>query len=221
MRWLEAKGLAASTVRQRLAAARALWAALRWAGATQVDPFADVKPALDKTPAHEKRRPYPAAALARLLELGSPRDAALLLLGAHGGLRVAEICALGPGDVDLSGGVVRVRLGKGGKARTVHCSRRLAEALGRLEPRSDGRLLGLTPQGARAALRRLERRAAVERAKGQAMHALRHSAGTAVYRATGGRLEDVAAHLGHAGLDTARVYVAWSDERLKGAVADL
>ena len=47
-----------ATVRVKLAAARALYAALRWSGATTFDPFADVKPGRDLTPAWEKRQAY-------------------------------------------------------------------------------------------------------------------------------------------------------------------
>jgi site-specific recombinase XerD len=41
LRSLEAEGQSASTVRVRLAAVRMLYRALRWAGATEADPFAD------------------------------------------------------------------------------------------------------------------------------------------------------------------------------------
>jgi len=221
VRAFEVQGLAPSTVRQHLAAARALWAALRWAGATDSDPFADVKPAKDPTPAHAKRSPYPQEALDRLLEIADYRDTALLLLGAHAGLRVSEACTLTQADLDLPARQLQVRHGKGGKARTVSLSRRLCDVLAQVEVHEDGRLLGLSAQGARAALHRLEARAGVAPVKGRAMHALRHTAGTAVYKATEGRLEDVARHLGHAGLETARVYVAWSDERLRTAVEGL
>ena len=47
-----------ATVRVKLAAARALYAALRWSGATTFDPFADVKPGHNLTPAWEKRQAY-------------------------------------------------------------------------------------------------------------------------------------------------------------------
>lgn len=57
-RWLEGQGYNTSTVRVRLAAARKLFAALRWAGATDATPFADVRPAPDPVPRTEKRKPY-------------------------------------------------------------------------------------------------------------------------------------------------------------------
>jgi len=47
VRSLEATKHATSTVRVRLAGARALYAGLRWAGATEADPFRDARPAKD------------------------------------------------------------------------------------------------------------------------------------------------------------------------------
>ncbi len=46
------------------------------------------------------------------------RDRALILFIADTGLRRAEVCALDWGDIDMASGAVRVRRGKGGKART-------------------------------------------------------------------------------------------------------
>jgi integrase/recombinase XerC len=57
VRELEAK-FKPATVRVKLAAARALYAALRWSGATTADPFSDAKPGKDLTPAWEKREAY-------------------------------------------------------------------------------------------------------------------------------------------------------------------
>lgn len=53
VRWLETQGLSTSSVRTRLAAAKKLFAALRWAGATDATPFADVRPAPDPVPRTE------------------------------------------------------------------------------------------------------------------------------------------------------------------------
>jgi site-specific recombinase XerD len=48
----------------------------------------------------------------------NPRDRALIMLMADSGLRRAEVIALDWGDVDISTGLLRVRRGKGGKARS-------------------------------------------------------------------------------------------------------
>lgn len=213
-RALEAAGASASTVRVRLAATRSLYAALRWSGATDADPFADVKAPKDPTPPWEKRQPYELEAVERLLAHAGTRDATLVLLGAHAGLRVSEACELTAADLDLAAGQLRVRLGKGGKQRTVALSRRLQAALATLELAPGASVLGVGVNGARAALRRLCKRAGVDY---RAAHALRHSSGTRLYRDTGD-LETVARHLGHANLETSRVYAKWSDERLRATV---
>jgi len=126
---MESVGLSASTLRTRRAAARALYAALRWAGAVELDPFADTHPATDPTPAWEKRQPYSAAEVEALLAAAGPADRALLLLAAHEGLRVSECLALCWEDVALASGTLVVRSGKGGKQRRVLLSRTAIAAL--------------------------------------------------------------------------------------------
>jgi len=64
-----------------------------------------------------------------LLKTGSPtatRNRALLAVLFGSGLRTAEALALRPKDVDIEGGKVHVRSGKGGRARTVALSREVA-----------------------------------------------------------------------------------------------
>jgi site-specific recombinase XerD len=48
----------------------------------------------------------------------NPRDKALILFMADSGLRRAEITALNWGDIDIMSGLVKVKRGKGGKARS-------------------------------------------------------------------------------------------------------
>jgi integrase len=213
LRELEAAKLSASTVRVRLASARMLYKALRWAGATEADPFRDAKVAKDKTAPWDKRSPYSHEEVVALLMLAKAKDRVLVLLGAHGGLRVEEIVALCWEDVDLNARVLTVREGKGGKSRRVNLSASLLEALVILGP-SAGRMLAFTTTRARARLKALAERAGVAY---KGVHALRHYAGTRLARETGD-LEHVARHLGHSSLEMARIYAKWSDEGLKRAV---
>ncbi len=215
LRSLEADGQAASTVRVRLAAVRMLYRALRWAGVTDVDPFADVKVAKDLTAPWDKRSPYAPAAVERLIHTAGPRDRVLVLLCGHAGLRVSEAVALQWADVDLPNRVVRVRHGKGGKQRTANMSERLRAALEALGP-GDGRVLAWSDVRARARLQHVCPRAQVPY---KGVHALRHYAGTRLMQQTNS-LEDVARHLGHSSIETARVYAKWSDEKLRDALND-
>jgi integrase len=210
------KPLSASSVRVKMAAARALWSALRWAGVTQSDPFEFVHPARDPTPAWEKRQPYAQNHLERLLEIAEPRERLILLLGGHAGLRIAESCALKPEDIDLEGRKLRVVNGKGGKSRTVNLSKRLCDTLKDLVLERGKPIIGIDPHGVRYALRQLCLKAGIPY---QATHSLRHASGTRLYSETKD-LETVARHLGHVNLETSRVYAKWSDEALKRAVED-
>ena len=49
-------------------------------------------------------------------------------------------------------------------------------------------------------------------------HALRHYAGTRLMQQTGS-LEHVARHLGHAQIETSRIYAKWSDATLREALS--
>ena len=217
-RWtrsLEAEAHSPSTVRVRLAAVRMLYRALRWAGATETDPFADVKVAKDPTAPWDKRSPYTHADVEQLLQPAGPRDRALILLCAHAGLRVSEAIALTWDDVDLSQRVLMVRKGKGGKQRSVNLSARLIAALRALEP-SDGRILPWSDVRARARLRHVCTRAGVPY---KGVHPLRHYAGTRLHQQIK-NLEHVARHLGHSSIETSRIYAKWSDETLREALGE-
>ena len=216
-RTLELSGLAPSSVRVQLAAARALYRALRWAGATESDPFSDTKTAKDKTAAWDKRQPYLEAEVAGLLAAAAPRDRALILLCAHGGLRIAEALALTWADVQ--GQTLTVQHGKGGKLRRVECSPRLQAALtgARPVPADPAALvIGSTQTAARERLQGLARRAGVPY---RGWHAFRHYAGTRLVGQTGS-LEHAARHLGHSSIETTRIYAKWNDRALTAALAD-
>ena len=213
-----------ATVAARLAGAKALYRALRWAGATTADPFNDVRAPRDPTPRHERRFPYTDAEVAALLEHARGADRALLLLCGHGGLRIAEALALGWAEVDLLRKRLRVRAGKGRKDRTVSMSSSLTEALAQIRPDPARGTVIHTEDGQPYAdptvpRRRLQQLCARAGVTYQGFHSLRHSAGTRLARQTG-NLQLVAAHLGHADVSTAAVYAKWSDDSLRQAVND-
>jgi len=210
---MERQGLKAGTIYGRVAAARALFSALRWARASLYDPFADVHVPHDPTPPWEKRRPYDNDEIAALLDAAAdPFDRMLALLGAHGGLRAGECVRLQWRDVNLTRRDLTIRLSKGGKTRTVGMSASLKQALQGLPRRPDGYVLPYrTPKTAWEHITALCEKAGVA-PKG--MHSLRHSAGTRLYAETGD-LEETARHLGHTKLDTTRIYAKWDDRKLR------
>jgi integrase len=215
LREREAAGKSPGTVKLELAAVRLLYRALRWAGATTDDPFSDARPARDATAPWDKRQPYSEGEFQTLLTAAIPETRALLLLGAHAGLRVSELLALVWSDLDFGARVVRVRSGKGGKARRAVMSETLAQALRVLGPgHAEQQLFSISDVAARKRLKVLCLKTGVPY---RAVHALRHYSGTKLYRISHD-LEAVARHLGHSTLETTRIYAKWSDESLKNSV---
>ncbi len=201
-----------STLQVKLAAARTLFRALRWAGATEARPFENVRVAKDPTPPWEKRRPYGDREVERLIDLADAAERVVVLLGAHAGLRISEMTALRWGDLDLERGELLVTAGKGGKSARVHLTRRLREALVSLRrgglavrrQRDAGYVLPWGTDHTRKHFRTLCQRAGVDYASA-GVHGLRHGAGTRYYRQTHD-LGRVAAHLRHADIQTTRIY---------------
>ncbi len=155
-----------------------------------------------------------------VLEAPHPlRDRALLEVLYGAGLRVGELCALDPDDVDLNTGLVRVRRGKGGKERRVPMGAVAAAAVADwLEERGDepGPLF-LNARGGRIGDRTVRRVVTrVGRAAGVGdlhPHALRHSFATHLLDA-GADLRGIQELLGHASLSTTQRYTHVSVQAL-------
>lgn len=141
-RWqvsLQQVGLSANSVSSYLYGVRALYRALKWAGAADENPAAAAKPPRERTPAHARKGALPVNVYRRLLDLPAERygaddprrvrDAALLALGGSAGLRAAEICGLNIPDIELTLHRLVVRFGKGGKRRLVPLSGQLEGVL--------------------------------------------------------------------------------------------
>ncbi|RMD66385.1 recombinase, partial [Candidatus Parcubacteria bacterium] len=156
------------------------------------------------------------------------RDLALVRLMLNTGLRVGEVCALRMDDVELNerSGSVTVRAGKGDKSRIVPLNLRARRALRRwleIRPSVDEPSLfvgqggeSLTPSAVRRRIADLARQAGVEATP----HTLRHTFGKRLVD-SGVSLEKVAALMGHANLNTTRLYVAPSAHDLERAVSVL
>ncbi|HEY8754836.1 MAG TPA: tyrosine-type recombinase/integrase [Candidatus Dormibacteraeota bacterium] len=169
------------------------------------------------------------------------RDRALIHLLVSTGCRISEACALDRGEVRADG--FRV-LGKGGKHRTVYLTANAhaavqdylrfrgpdpAPALFISVAHADmpgGRALPhnrLTTDGARHALRALRHRFSADPALFALIddlrtpHAARHTAATTLLEATDGDVRLVQEVLGHATLETLRVYTEITDKRKRAA----
>jgi len=218
--------LSAATVALRVAAGRALYDALAWAGATEADPFRDVRIGRAASHAAEQggTRHYTDFELIELQAAArDQQERVILLLGSHAGLRVSEMLNLEWDAVDLSAGELTVRAGKGNKTSTIDLTPKLAEALLTYRRAMDAsgrprqRVLELRSQF--GVFNRLEKLCARAEVTFKGVHALRHSAGTRLYRQTGdlGQVQD---HLRHATLDMARHYAKSDRRRLRSNLAD-
>jgi integrase/recombinase XerC len=149
------------------------------------------------------------------------RDDAVLELLYGSGIRVAELCGLDVGDLDLERGVVRVT-GKGNKQRQVLIHDRCVEALTSWldgpraalgDPNVPSTALFFNARrrriGPRDVRRILDRRSPVPTHP----HALRHSFATHLLDG-GADLRVVQELLGHASLQTTQVYTHVSKERM-------
>lgn len=156
------------------------------------------------------------ADLDRLLETVEPDMRRAVALGAWAGLRVSEAAALDWSDVDEDAHRLHVRHGKGNKARAVGVHEVLLDAI---RPRVQGNIVTasehvFTPGSLQRKVNRAIQRAGVN----ATFHQLRHRFGTLTYGITGDPIA-VQAAMGHASLETTRIYAAVSDDALDRVAA--
>lgn len=229
--WLQGvRRASAATVRRHLMALRAY---CRWgveAGKIERDPTARVKMPREESLSpgwltkqeqyrllREAERAVSAADTPARRRL-AVRDWALVVFLLNTGLRIAEVCALTPEDVQMGerSGWVVVRGGKGSKNRRVPLNAEARRALKAwLEEREGGvgTVFDLTPSGAYRRLAEMGRRAGVA----VHPHTLRHTLAKNLVDAGVG-LHEVAALLGHSSLNTTRVYVTPGERDLERAM---
>ena len=237
--------MARPTIARKAAALRSFFGWLRRRGVVATDPTRNLR-----TPKGDRRLPKvpKAAEVAALLDEAPPvgaatdgevdgvgaavglRDAAVLEVLYGAGLRISELCGLGPSDVDLRGGMVTV-LGKRSKIRRVPVGEAAIAAIRAYLDAGRTNLAGpLTPPDAlflnrrgrrltpRDARRILERRLLTD---GRAIspHTLRHAYATHLLEG-GADLRAVQELLGHADVATTQLYTHLTKDRLR-AVYDV
>jgi integrase/recombinase XerC len=234
--YLTTRGMARTTIARKAAALRAFFGWLRRRGVVAVDPTRNLR-----APKGDRRLPKvpKAAEVATLLDEATIppedgdklalavalRDGAILEILYGAGLRISELCGLGPSDVDLRGGLVTV-LGKRSKIRRVPLGEvaiaaiRTYLASGRTiltGPASPADALFLNRRGRRLtprdARRILERRLLAD---GRAIspHTLRHAYATHLLEG-GADLRAVQELLGHADVATTQLYTHLTKDRLR------
>lgn len=223
VRHLESRGLVRSNVGVHLASVRALYETLRWCGATDAEPFRDVRPAADPRPRHQKGKLYSPEHVDALLSVADQETRIIVLLGADLGMRAGEIGSLRRDDVHLHEDPPSVLVrGKGAKTRVVPLSRRAEDALRHwltLTPSWGPYVLTATSVGRiEYVMKKLCREAGVPYDR-RVVHGLRRTAGTRLYAQTKDLLE-VRDFLGHSSVTATEVYVQYERERRKPSNRD-
>ena len=213
-RWVHSHGWSPATINSAAASLRSFF---RWAHTTGRLPS---NPAASLNPPQSRRTRSRIASdvqiSAGILAAATPQEEAWIRLGAECGLRVHEIAKVHEDDID--GEWLHV-FGKGGEHRTVWLSVRLRDVLSRCERRHGWSFPGKygTPVHPSTVWR------AVRRLVGVNTHALRHRAGTTVYREAGNDIRLAQEFLGHSNpATTARyLHVELVDLRRAGGFAQI
>lgn len=155
-------------------------------------------------------RPISGDQLALALDAAGPRMRAWLLLMALGGLRCVEVSLLRPCDLFPTdeGTLLFLRETKGGGNAVVPAHHAVLEALAVL-PVRNGLWWSVQPNNVGAAVAAHLRGLGIE----ATAHALRHTAGTSWYRASGHDVLTTATLLRHASIATTQVYAALDPTR--------
>lgn len=226
-----AAGRRPATVNRRLDALRRLCRWARGTGALAVDVARDVRPM------RTARNHQPVGltdieihALLRAAGASShglaARNYAMAQLMLQAGLRVGEVAALRVADITMSArsGSVRIRHGKGLKAREVPLNATVRRALKQyLEPRQapgkdaalfvSSRETAMPVRTIQAVVTSLARRGRLKRVAVSA-HTLRHTFALGYLRNNPGKLVELASLLGHDSLDTTAIYTRPSRDDL-------
>ena len=232
--FLTTKGLARRSIARKTASLRSYFGWLRRKGHLPADPSRGLR-----APKGDARLPRVPRAEELTEMLGVPsrdnsgqppepievRDTAVLELLYGAGIRVAELCGLGPADCDLRAGLITV-LGKGRKIRRVPVGAPAVEALETYLAEARPRLtrpdtppdalfvnrLGrrLTPRDAR----RILARRPLPDGRVVSPHTLRHAFATHLLEG-GADLRAVQELLGHADVATTQLYTHLTKDRLR------
>ena len=220
--FLVGRDRSASTVARHIAALRTFYDWMLREGHLSTSPASDLRP-----PRIPQRVPHPVSPDVVDEVVESPpsrdpllalRDRALLELLYGAGLRVGEASALDWEDVDLAGGWVRVRLGKGGKERRVPTGGAARDALREWQDASVGEgAVFRNYRGGRLSsrsMREVVRKAGLAAGEGGVHpHKLRHSFATDLLNG-GADLRSIQELLGHASLSTTQRYTHVSTDSL-------
>ena len=166
----------------------------------------------DPNDARDKPKPYSIKETKKLLKGATARERAIILLGADGGLRLAEMQSLKWSGVDTEENKLSF-VGKGSKDAEVTATDRLIAALAAM-PREGKLVFGIR----RSRIQQLfTKRCQDVKVKPRGVHNLRHTAGTRLYELTRDLLI-VKRHLRHSSTVTSELYAHLANEDYFDAV---
>lgn len=212
--WLDSRGYTGSTRKLRISALRSLY---RWAADHDLVVRDEAARLVRPRVAAGRPRPVADDALALALAEAPQQTRVILLLGALAGLRASEMASLRAEDVDLAEGILEVVAGKGNKSRFVPVHPVLAAALRALPLPSSGFVL--RDEHGRQ-LNRGQILVRVRKVVDAPCHALRHTAGTLLWR-TCHDLLTVAEILGHADPKTTKTYARFEFDHARSVVESM
>jgi integrase/recombinase XerC/integrase/recombinase XerD len=228
---LSERGIAASSVARKLAAARALFRVLREHGVVAQNPAELVSSPRRARALPRVLRPDELAALLDRIPAASPlelRDRALLEVAYGCGLRAEELVRLDTASIQFDAEELRVD-GKGGKTRIVPAGEPALAAVARWLDRGRRALardpaehaLFLSRSGRRLSTSDVRRRLAIwvraaQLQGGASPHALRHSFATHLLDG-GADLRAIQELLGHSSISTTQIYTRVESARLLSA----
>ena len=147
-------------------------------------------------------------------EMIDPRYPALITLMSRGGLRLSEVARLKAKDVDLKGGVITIRSGKGRKDRAIPIpkgSKRHLQVILRFL-KGDDPIFPWSTRTINRIIKRIARKAGID--KRVTPHTLRHTAATRMLK-RGMNIRAVQKVLGHKSLTTTQRYTHLTIDDLK------
>ena len=222
---LVGEGYARGTIAVKLSVVRRLYQAATWRGLRPDNPAAGLRAPKERTARADRVKYLPLAGFSELMNApekgtvqGKRNRAVLALLGYHG-LRVSEVAGLRVDDLHLGDPAWVTVTGKGNKIRQVYLTSKTKKTLETwlaarpgghghrhvftaLDNRTHGEPLG--DRGVRYLVDGYLETLGLKE-PGISCHSLRHSFGTWA-RAGGAKLESIQDALGHASIDTTRVY---------------
>ena len=213
------KGIAKTSLNRQIVALKEFFALLIEQGLLTTDPTSRIRKM--KTP---RSLPKPltreqVAAIFALIPASKPRDRALIGLAYHAGLRVSEIVALKPDQMDRVRRTLIVRNGKGDKDRLVLLNKAILRLLKTHEAEWPEQPVSYpyftTTSGRQLSVSRVQKLFKVYARKAgvnASIHAMRHSIATHLLE-QGAPIQWIQEFLGHESLNTTVIYAKLTDRR--------